>query len=413
MLDVLVIGSGPAGVAIAAELSQRNVAVGGVAPTPPDAEWRNTYGIWRDELDALNLPDLLAHQWDDCVGYFGANEKPLNRSYGLFDKRKFQTHFLSQCQHAQVVWHQDTAAQIEHTATHSVVTTEAGKTLDARVVVDASGHQSAFIQRSQGLSRGGAIAYQAAYGVVGKFSAPPVKSGRFVFMDYRAEHLSLQERKESPTFVYAMDLGDGRFFVEETSLAESPAVSFETLKHRLQKRLAFQGIEIQEVHEEEYCLFPMNSPMPSMPQPVVGFGGAASMVHPATGYMVGSLLRRAPTLADAIATALDQAVVSPDAIATAAWSALWPSDRLQKYYIYLFGQETLMRFNQAQLCRFFDTFFSLPQSQWSGFLADTLSTPELLRAMVNLFGKAPNSIRGGLMQSVGYDGRLLWRSLRA
>ncbi|NET10183.1 MAG: lycopene cyclase family protein [Merismopedia sp. SIO2A8] len=413
MLDVLVVGAGPAGLAIAAQLCQRGLTVGGVAPTPPDSEWRNTYGIWVDELSTLNLPDLLAHQWHDCVGYFSADVKPLNRAYGLFDKYKLQTHFLTACNQGAMVWHQGTVAQAEHHDTHSTLWLEGGKTLEAHIIVDASGHTPALVTRSQSLVKRQAIAYQAAYGVVGHFSSPPVKSGQFVLMDYRADHLSEVERQGPPTFLYAMDLGNDIFFVEETSLAESPAVSFETLKHRLQKRLAFQGIQIQSIQEEEYCLFPMNAPMPHFRQSVVGFGGAASMVHPATGYMVGALLRRAPTLADAIATALDQSSPSPENVARAAWSALWSSDRLRKYYIYQFGLETLMRFDHPQLCRFFNTFFDLPQTQWSGFLADTLSSPELVLAMINLFGKSPNTIRLGLTQSLGYDGQLLWRSLTA
>ena len=40
-----------------------------------------------------------------------------------------------------------------------------------------------------------------------------------------------------------------------------------------------------------------NLPLPDRNQPVLAFGGAASMVHPASGYMVGSLLRRGPDLA--------------------------------------------------------------------------------------------------------------------
>ena len=41
-------------------------------------------------------------------------------------------------------------------------------------------------------------------------------------MDYRCDHLSEEQRSEPPTFLYAMDLGDGVFFVEETSLALAP-----------------------------------------------------------------------------------------------------------------------------------------------------------------------------------------------
>jgi lycopene beta-cyclase len=153
----------------------------------------------------------------------------------------------------------------------------------------------------------------------------------------------------------------------------------------------------------------MTLPLPDLHQPVVGFGAAASMVHPATGYMVGALLRRAPGLAQTIATALQNAQAEPAAIARAAWCELWNPDRLRKYYLYRFGLEKLMRFDEALLKQHFDTFFSLPQSQWSGFLADRLSTPELLVAMVRLFGIAPNSLRWNLMQFPGWESNLLWQ----
>ena len=135
------------------------------------------------------------------------------------------------------------------------------------------------------------MAGQAAYGVVGRFSKPPIEENRFVLMDYRCDHLSEEQRSEPPTFLYAMDLGDGVFFVEETSLALAPGVPYDVLKQRLQQRLDLRGVEITEVIHEEFCLFPMNLPLPDRNQPVLAFGGAASMVHPASGYMVGSLLR--------------------------------------------------------------------------------------------------------------------------
>ncbi|NER00770.1 MAG: lycopene cyclase family protein [Cyanothece sp. SIO2G6] len=411
MLDVLVVGTGPAGLAIAAQLCQQGVKVGGLAPTSPTMEWSNTYGIWRDELEALGLSHLLAHQWQNCVGYFGPTVKPLDRTYGLLDKQKLQAHLLHQCQQGQMTWHLGTAATINYGAAHTTVLTQTGQSIEARLVIDATGHKPIFVKRSQPYSAKGGTAYQAAYGVVGRFSSPPIIPGQFVLMDYRADHLSPDERLAAPTFLYGMDLGDDIFFVEETSLAACPAVSFDVLKQRLQKRLALHGVQLLELHDEEYCLFPMNAPMPPFDQAVIGFGGSASMVHPATGYMVGALLRRAPMLAQAIATTLDQTNVSSAHLSAAAWSALWSGDRLRKYYIYLFGLENLMRFDQARLCRFFNSFFDLPQTQWAGFLADTLPIPDLLIAMLNLFGRAPNSVRLGLMQSVVYDSRLLWQAL--
>lgn len=37
------------------------------------------------------------------------------------------------------------------------------------------------------------------------------------------------------------------------------------------------------VEEEEYCYIPMGGELPDLTQRVIGFGGAANMVHPATG----------------------------------------------------------------------------------------------------------------------------------
>jgi lycopene beta-cyclase len=406
--DALVIGSGPAGTIIAAALAERGVKVGGLTATPLRQVWPNTYGIWRDELEDLGLTELLGHCWENCVSYFGKGEVHHDRAYGLFDKVKLQNYLLAKCEAGGVVWHQDKATNIEHNHEISLITTTAGKALRARIVIDASGHKPIFIKRPNQ----GAVAFQTAYGIVGRFSTPPVNPQQFVHQDFRSEHLSATERaNEPPTFLYAMDFGDDVYFVEETSLAMAPPVSFELLERRLHQRLAARGIKVTEVHEVERCIFPMTLPLPDLHQPVVAFGGAASMVHPASGYLVGAMLRRAPGLATAIATALQDVQAEPVTIARSAWQELWNPDRLRKYYLYRFGLEKLMRFDEVLLKQHLDTFFSLPQSQWSGFLADRLSTPELLAAMIHLFAIAPNSLRWGLMQFPGLESSLFWQFL--
>ena len=407
VFDAVVVGAGPAGLMMASALKQAGLTVGGLAPHPPTAPWPNTYGVWVDELEALGLTEVLGHHWSNVVSYFGPEPTPLPRAYGLFDKDKLQTYLLDKGDGTD--WRQGKVQSVVHTDRASTLTTDGGATLTARIAVDTTGQRPALVKRQRHMS----LSYQAAYGVVGRYSKPPAESGQFVQMDYRADHLSPAEQRQPPTFVYTMDLGDGVYFVEETSLAYDPAISFDTLKQRLEKRLAYRGIEITEVHHVEKCLFPMNSPLPVLTQPVVGFGGAASMVHPASGYMLGAMLRRLPDVAGAIATALHDSTASPHAVARAAWQALWPSERLRRHYIYLFGQETLMRFDQARICQFFDTFFKLPKDKWSGFLADTLTTPELIGSMVHMFGIAPNPVRGGLMGSVFTDGTLLVDALRA
>ncbi|MGB3298797.1 MAG: lycopene beta cyclase [Phormidesmis sp.] len=410
MTDVLVIGSGPAGLSLAIALAQRGLSVEGLSAISPTKPWPNTYGIWADELEALGMSDFLSDRWQNTVAHMGRGPIALNRAYGLINSEKLQGQWLKQSEHHGIRWHEGKAANVTHGAKRSEVTDEDGKPYSARLVVDTSGHNPALVRR---LPQPKPIAYQAAYGVIGRFSSPPIEPGQMVLMDYRDEHLPASEKRLPPTFLYAMDLGDDVYFVEETSVAHTPAVRFDTLEHRLERRLAHRGVKLLETFHVERCLFPMNAALPDFTQAVVGFGGAASMVHPATGYMVGALLRRGPDLARAIAQALENKNASPAQAAQTAWQALWPTDRLRKHYLYTFGLENLMAFNTHELQQFFTTFFELEQSQWAGFLADTSTLPEIVQAMLVLFGRTSNSVRWGLMSSVLTHGNLLRRTLTA
>jgi len=406
--DVLVIGSGPAALAIASGLCAQGLRVDGLSAGDPHSPWGNTYGVWAPELEAQGLGHLLEHRWSNCISYFGSAAVAHQHDYGLFDRTKLQAHWLERCEQGHLRWHRGFATTISHDQDGSCLSTATGKQLRARLVIDASGHQPVFVQRPDR----GPIAYQAAYGVVGRFSPAPVEPDQFVLMDFRADHLTAEERQnEPPTFLYAMDLGDGVHFLEETSLALAPAVSPDVLQRRLQRRLAFRGVAIEAIHDQEHCLFPMNLPLPDLSQRVVGFGGAASMVHPASGYLVGALLRRAPGVAAAIAAALNDPNLNAEGVAAAGWSAVWPASLVRKHAIYQFGLEKLMRFSEAELRQFFTAFFALPLPEWYGFLANTLTVPELLQAMLRLFATAPNSVRLGLIQPQGRELALLGRVL--
>ena len=408
------LGAGPAALAIAAALVEQGVIPMGLCPGDPAAPWPNTYGIWGQEVDALGLGHLLAHRWSDTCSYFGAGgpqgSAPIRhgRDYGLFDKARLQDHWLQRLHAAGMAWHRGRAAAIRHDSSGSTVQLADGGSLHARLVIDATGHDPVFVQRPSD----GPVAGQAAYGIVGRFSAPPVEPGRFVFMDYRADHLSAAERQnEPPTFLYAMDLGDGVFFVEETSLALAPPVPFPLLQDRLKRRLDQRGVQVLDVQHEEFCLFPMNPALPDLQQRVVGFGGAASLVHPASGYLVGSLLRRGTDLATAIAAGLARDLPPTD-LARAAWAGLWPADLRWKHAFFRFGLEKLMRFEEARLRHHFASFFALPPEDWYGFLTNTLTPPQLLAAMVRLFGRAPWDVRWGLMALAGREPALLVRLLQ-
>lgn len=408
MADVLVIGSGPAGLFLATALAQRGLTVEGLSAIDPQTPWPNTYGIWADELEALGMEKYLGKRWQNTTANMGDRTFPLQRDYGLIDREKLQGDWLEQSQHHGIQWHQAKAAQVNHGAKYSKVTDEVGQTYHARLVIDTSGHHPALIKR---VPQSKPIAYQAAYGIVGRFSTPPIEPGQMMLMDYRDDYLPESDRRLPPTFLYAMDLGEDVYFVEETSLAHAPAIRFETLEQRLHQRLAQRGAKVLETHHVEKCLFPMNMPLPDLTQAVVGFGGAASMVHPATGYMQGAMLRRGPDLVRAIAQSLENPQCFPAQVSQEAWKALWPADRLRKHYLYTFGLENLMAFQTKDLQQFFTTFFGLEQSQWAGFLADTSTLPQIVQAMLVLFGRTSNPVRWGLMSSVLSHGNLLRRTL--
>jgi lycopene beta-cyclase len=151
----------------------------------------------------------------------------------------------------------------------------------------------------------------------------------------------------------------GCFFLEETSLALAPAVPEAELKQRLEQRLAKAGNAITEVMDVEHCLFPMNLPLPDFHQPVLAFGGAASMVHPASGYMVGALLRRGPGLANALAAALkEQPAMGSAALARVGWQALWPTELVWRHRLFQFGLGRLMDFDERLLRRPLHQLFS-------------------------------------------------------
>ncbi len=392
-------GAGPAALCIASELIKQGLDVSALASHSPKEPWPNTYGIWAEELESLGMASLLGHRWNDTISYFGNGygddgSKPTihNFDYGLFDQAAFQNALLDRCK--DLNWAIETAENILFVDKITEVICSSGKKYRARIVIDASGHKSPFIRRPNH----GDVAQQAAYGVVGRFTSPPVNENQFVLMDFRSNHLTEQEVKESPSFLYAMDFGEDLFFVEETSLACAPAVSWETLKSRLISRLASRGIEITEVSHEEYCLFPMNLPLPYRNQPLLAFGGSASMVHPASGYMVGALLRRAPDLAEklsefmSIEPALDSAK-----LAKKSWNVLWNAELVQRHRLYQFGLKRLMSFDEALLRSFFATFFRLPKEDWSRFLANTLPLPKLILVMLRLFTISPLKVKLGMI----------------
>lgn len=384
-LDVLVLGKGPAGLAAAAALADGGLAVGVLGPAGP-IRWPAQYGAWRDQLEGIGWGEAVGRAWPRTAVRFGTGrERILPRSYVRVDKGRLAAELRERCERGGVRWLDGEAVGAEHRATGSGVRRADGGEIAATLVVDASGHRPALVGRGSDPPLG----FQVAVGWTMEIEGAGWDPEQAVLMDWDDAHLPPSERGGDPTFLYALPLADGLLFAEETSLVGRPALVPERLEERLRLRLRALGVRARRVVEREVCWIPMGGPIPDPRQRVVGFGGAAGMVHPATGYLLGRTLAAAPELAAALAGALGSGGADPRRAARAGWEAIWPPDRQRRHALFCFGMEVLLRLDARGMREFFGTFFDLPAREWRGFLDDRLTSRELAATMARFSAHAP------------------------
>ena len=114
IVDLLVVGAGPAGLSVAQQVAARGLSVVCVDPTP-DSVWPNNYGVWVDEFEALGLADCLDYVWPRATVYLNTNEeKQLDRPYGRVNRRVLKTKVASKCVAEGVKFH---TAKVRHKTT--------------------------------------------------------------------------------------------------------------------------------------------------------------------------------------------------------------------------------------------------------------------------------------------------------
>ena len=389
--DVLVLGSGPAALAAAASLGEEGLSVRLLAPDP-DAPWPAEYAAWEGELPPFGAGGPFSHRWPSVlVGLGGGQEVVLDRGYGRIDKAALAEDLRARCARSGVTMTSALASDVRHHAAGSTLSTSAGE-MSAALVVDATGHDPVLVRRPPRPPR----AAQTAFGLTLELDAPaPFAPDRAVLMDWENGHLGPDADDLPPSFLYAQPLGEGRLFVEETSLVARPPLPLPELERRLRLRLRALGVRGREVAVER-CVIPMGGALPDPGQRVVGFGGAAGMVHPATGYLMPRVLAGAPSLARAVAASLGTEGSRPSDAASAGWGALWPADRRRRYALFRYGMEAMLAMDAPGTRDFFRAFFSLPGREWSAYLGDGGSTPQLLRTMLSAYRTAPPGVRGAL-----------------
>ena len=383
VVDVAIVGGGPAGLALARALALQGVELVVVAAS---TEWHATYGVWRDDVADCDLggelDELVRGAWP-IVRVVGKRQHLLQRPYVVFDNGRLRSSLLAgvQVQH-------DTAVQAEHTTDTTSLRLHSGATITARLVIDATGSGELLARRTP--TGGAQTAYGLLLGAGTKTGSADVartsgiEPGIFTLMDWSTP----------PTFFYGAQFNDGRTLVEETSLYANPPRGLDDLRTRLAVRLGVDATEQADSVERVHIA--MGGSLPARTTRVVGFGAAAGFVHPVTGYSVAASLRAATRVANEIVQQLSRGTTGTD-LSLAVWSAVWPKHLVRARGWHDMGLAVLSALPPRLIGGFFDAFFELPQAQWSAYLRIDSELAEVRAAMLGVFRRVDMATRLALV----------------
>jgi lycopene beta-cyclase len=381
VLDVLVVGAGPAGRAVAAACGERGLRtlVLDPAPTRP---WRASYGAWHDELPTDLPTEVLAATVAGRA--ISLTEHRLGRRYAVFDVPALRAYLDERMADAGVEVRRGVARPGRRAELPA-----------SALVIDAAGPAQPLARTR----RGRVPAEQTAVGVVvpAELAAPVLRPGEALFMDWRQPRLGPGDDPDAwPTFLYAIPLAGDRVLLEETSLARRPGLGLDALAARLRARLAGHHVEPPPDAAREVVRFPLDLPV-HRATGVLGFGAAAPLTHPATGYQLAEALRLASAVAGAAAESLGRGDAA-GALA-AARAVVWPPSARAVHLLRRRGLEALLRLPPALLPEFFEGFFALPEPTRRAYLSGRTAPVDTLRAMASTFRTTPWSVRLRLMGS--------------
>ncbi|MGY1673122.1 lycopene cyclase family protein [Geodermatophilus sp. SYSU D00710] len=371
-LDVLVAGSGPAGLSAAAACAAAGLRTALV--TPSLRAWPATYCLWADELDAAAVPLGLdpaaaaARYAPTVVRTAAGGERRLARGYARLRNDVVHAALLDRLRSAGGTVVTGRVTAVEH---GEVAVLADGGRLAARVVLDARGG-------------GPGTAQQRAWGEVVAGPVPDlVPPGGALLMDWTA----LAAPGAPPAFLYGLPLDDGTVLLEATSLAARPPLPLPGLRDRLAALLAAHGL--RPAGAAERVAIPLDAPPRGGPG--TPLGAAAGLVHPATGYSVAASLRLGAGVAASLTggggpAAARRAVRAARPRATAALLGL--------------GLEVLLPLDTAATDAFFAAFFTLPERAWAAYL-DVGSPPSAVAgAMARVFAALSPAQRARLLGRV-------------
>ena len=373
--DVVVVGDGPAGSAIAQALGQLGVDVMLIGADRP---WSATYGTWAEDLeraDVLGGADIWLHRFDQIAARF-SDLRIIDRAYGVVDNERLRTVLRRGLRHRQL-----TVRSLDDVA--------------ARVVVDCTGWPSSLDMTTESVQ----TSWQTAYGVI-LDEAPNGALGAPMLMDF-SEPCPPRSRYavDAPTFAYALPVEDG-WLVEETVLAAAPAIDPTALAGKLACRLGLTTAELSDrAIRVEHVRIPMGAPArrSRSGDNVVPYGAAAGMIHPATGYSIAASVTSATATAERIRDALARPGHSGDGLAFD--DSVWTRSALRTRSLHAYGLDVLHKMDADGVRLFFDTFFDSDVQLWSAYLRIDSSPSDVARLMRSMFLRSSATLRRQLLRS--------------
>jgi len=257
--DVLVLGSGPAGRAIASLLAQKDFSVI-LADSNYDRAFPPNYGVWKDEWQAVverfkaagvllkggDVGSAINREWQVTDCYFGGSfdvpmeeRMRLDRPYYRVDKNALKSSLSDTGYKVLYANHVSKAiAPNIYTPAGSLVHDEEGTTillkckdgkemsLRSKLVVDATGHETQLVLRDTRAPANNPPGFQIAYGATMELDETnipslsmfgPYDKEAMTLFDYRTDHfdgddVEMKKGITSPTFMYCMPLVGNRVF---------------------------------------------------------------------------------------------------------------------------------------------------------------------------------------------------------
>ena len=356
--DVAVAGLGPAGRALASRCAAHGMRVLAVDPHP-DAHWKPTYGIWGDELGAL--PESVVRSRIPHPELRVHGTYPLPRDYLVLDNAALQAALpLDGVEIRRARLSDDGVSDLRD---------------EARVVVDARG------ARPDGIIPNDPSPAQTAFGIVLPADAaePALQGAPALLMDWRTDWSADPHPHGTPTFLYAIPLGEGEVLLEETCLAAAPGLPIPELKARLRRRLVSRGVAesaVDHPREREVVRIPMRGRGWPQPAGTLAVGTAGHGGNLVTGYSVAHSLARAEPLARELASGRIPAHADPRT----------PADAFREM-----GLRALLRLDVDGTLALFDAFGRLPGTAQRDFMSRDSTAPGLAAAMWGMFARMPAS----------------------